>query len=331
MNSRSGNRAAALVVALALAAAAPALAGQRHAEGSFERTLRVTGAVELEVQTGSGKIEVLPGEASTVRVSARIRARTGFGSSPSAAEARVRRLEQNPPIVQNGNAIRIGEIEDGDLRRNVRMDYTITVPPQTRLRSRTGSGSISISGIGGPVEASTGSGGIRLRDIGSAVRASTGSGSIELEAIGGDLKASTGSGGIRAAGVAGAVEASTGSGSVHIRQTTPGNVDVRTGSGSVELAGVRGAARVRTGSGSITAEGTPTGDWSLHTSSGSVTVRLPGQLAFDLRARSSSGSIETAHPVTGEGQLSRRQLTGRVRGGGPRIDLSTASGSIRVL
>jgi DUF4097 and DUF4098 domain-containing protein YvlB len=328
---RRNIRMALVLAVLLMAAAAPACAEQRYAEGSFERTLRVTGAVELDVLTGSGKIDVMPGDASTVRVTAHIRARINSGTSQSEAEAKVRRLEQNPAIVQTGNSIRIGDIEDEDLRRNVQISYTITTPAETRLRSRTGSGSQSVSGIRGPVEASTGSGSLKLRNIGSAVRATAGSGSIELEAIGGDLKASTGSGGIRAAGIAGAVEASTGSGSVRVEQTAPGDVDVRTGSGGVELTGVRGTARVRTGSGSIRAEGTPTGDWSLHTSSGGVTVRLPGEMGFELRARSSSGSIESAHPVTVEGRISRRELTGKVRGGGPRIDLSTASGSIRIL
>lgn len=325
------NRVALVLAVLLAAAAAPACAEQRYAEGSFERALRVTGPVELNVLTGSGKIEVMPGDASSVRVTAHIRARIDSRTSRSEAEAKVRRLEQNPPVVQSGNAIRIGDIKDNDLRRNVQISYTITAPAETRLRSRTGSGSQSISGIRGPVEAATGSGAITLRRIGSAVRATTGSGAIELEAIGGDLKASTGSGSIRGAGIAGAVEVSTGSGSVRIEQTAPGDVDVRTGSGGVELAGIRGAARVRTGSGSIRAEGTPTGDWSLHTSSGGVTVRLPGELGFELRARSSSGAIESAHPVTVEGRVSRRELFGKVRGGGPRIDLSTASGSIRIL
>lgn len=323
-----GNTLAALAL-LSLAGAGAARAADSSAEGSFERTLKVTGAVDLDVKTGSGSIHVRAGGSSTVHIVGKIKARESWRDGLS-AEEKIRRLEANPPIEQNANTIRIGEIEDRALRENVSISYEIEVPADTKLRSHTGSGDQAIDGISGPLEAGTGSGDLKLSNIGGDVRASTGSGGIEANSIKGTVRANTGSGDIRALGVAGSFNASTGSGDVHVEQTAKGDVEIETGSGSIEASGVHGTLRGRTGSGSIRAQGEMTGGWRLHTSSGSITVRLPQNAAFDLAARTSSGGINTDHPITVQGSIGRRELNGKVRGGGPLLELSTSSGSIHI-
>jgi hypothetical protein len=317
----------AAVVMIALAFPAAALAEQ--AEGKFEKNLTVSGPVDLSVSTNSGGITVRTGTGGSVRISATIKARDGWRSGLS-AEEKVRRIESNPPVEQNGNVIVIGRIEDRELRENVSIRYEISTPADTKLRSDTGSGSMTVDGIRGPLEASTGSGGITAGNIGDAVRATTGSGSIHLDNINGTVRANTGSGGIRANAVGGAFTGSTGSGSIAVQLSAAGDVDVHTGSGGIEVTGVQGALRARTGSGSIRAQGRPTGAWRISTSSGGVTVRLPQDVAFELDASSGSGSVYSAHEITLRGSLSRRELRGKVRGGGPLIELSTASGSIRI-
>jgi len=329
MNSRLRWTTAFFAVAV-LAAAGAAWASDRTAEGSFERTLQVTGAVNLDVTTGSGQITVHAGDAGTVHVRGTIRAHSAWRESDKDAEEKVRYLESNPPIEQNGNAIRIGYIQDEELRRNISISYELVVPVDTRLRSQTGSGGQSIDGVHGPVEASTGSGGLKISNIGAEVQANTGSGGIELNTVKAGVHARTGSGSIRATGIAGEFVGSTGSGGVTLEQTAAGNAEIETGSGSVEARGVRGALRVRTGSGTITAEGEATGEWRLHAGSGNVTVHLPGEAAFDLNARTSSGHIHSAHPITVQGIISPRELHGKVRGGGVLVDVSTSSGAIQI-
>jgi hypothetical protein len=324
-------RAILLVLAPALfAIATPACARGRFAEGAFERTLAVTGPVDLEVVTGAGSLLVRAGDSGSVRVSGTIRARVGWGESLAEAEGRVRAIESSPPIVQEGNRIAIGRLEREDLGHSVSISYEVVVPRETRLRSRTGSGSQRIEALRGPVEASTGSGSMTFLDIGGEVRASSGSGGIEARAIAGSFSASTGSGAIRATGLGGRIRASAGSGSVFVESAGPGEVEVETGSGSVEVRGARGELRIRTGSGSIRAEGRPAGPWILHTSSGEIGVRLPEDTSFTLQARTSSGRIETRHPIAVQGRVGRQEVAGDVRGGGPLVDLSTGSGSIRI-
>ena len=325
-----------LAMVLALLAAlvalpAAACAQERYTvEGKFERTLRVTGDVDLNVTTGSGSIDTRVGDAGTVRVSAIIRARSDSRRSESETEALVRRIEANPPIEQTGNVIRIGRLEDEEARRNISISYTLVVPQTTKLYASTGSGSQTIEGLRGVVEARTGSGGITATNLGGSLRAETGSGSIAMSTVYGAVHARTGSGTIRGTGLSASVIASTGSGGIEVEQTGAGDVELRTGSGGIRVRGVKGALNASTGSGSINVDGTPTGSWRVSTSSGSITVRLPADAAFDLTAHTSSGSITTSHPVTVMGTLGRRDMRGKVRGGGVLVDLSTSSGSIRI-
>jgi Putative adhesin len=321
-----------LALTVALAASAACAGQDRAAEGSFDRTLKVSGAVNLTVETGSGSIAVRAGDSSAVHISAKIRVNEGWHVSMNEAKEKVSKLEANPPIEQQGNTIHIGEIRDEELRRNVSISYEISAPAETQLRSSTGSGSQTLEGLKGPLEVSTGSGGLHISRIGSEVRATTGSGSIILEEVNGSVHASAGSGGIRANGVAGGLTARTGSGTVEFSQTAPGDVDVETGSGGVDLRGLQGRVRVHAGSGSLTAEGKPTGDWDLHTASGSVTLRLPANAAFNLEASTAAGNISTTHEMTVTGNIGggHHEVHGKVNGGGPVISAHTSSGSIRV-
>ena len=121
------------------------------AEGSFDRTLNVTGPADLEVSTGSGSITVRAGTANLIQIHGTIRVQN-HRNTREGAEAKVRALASNPPIEQSGSVIRIGRIEDRELRENVSISYEIVAPEETRLRARTGSGSQTVEGIRGPAE-----------------------------------------------------------------------------------------------------------------------------------------------------------------------------------
>src|SRR5437867_12179546 len=91
----------------------PARAGAQEATGSFERTLTVSGPVDLEVLSGSGRIEVRAGQAGRIEISGRVRADNWrlFSGRLNARE-RVRRIEAKPPIEQTGNRVTIGRTDD---------------------------------------------------------------------------------------------------------------------------------------------------------------------------------------------------------------------------
>jgi DUF4097 and DUF4098 domain-containing protein YvlB len=265
-----------------------AAAAQR--EGSFDRTLTVNGAVDLNVETGSGRIQVRPGNSSSVRIHAEIRAHDEFFGG---GEARIRDIEANPPISQTGNSIRISVPKDDWLRRHVSISYELEVPQQTRLRAHTGSGSESVEGVHGPVELETGSGSVTVARVDDEVRIQTGSGRIDLDSV-------------------------------------KGKVDAHTGSGSIEGASIRGPINAHTGSGSVRLEQTAAGPLEAHTGSGGVNVRLPADAAFDLYAHTGSGHVYVDHPITVQGTVGGHEIQGKVKGGGALVDVRTGSGSVRI-
>lgn len=114
--------------------------------GEFERTLQVSGTVDLQIETGSGSIEVHRGGSNQVHVIGHIVANEWFGGN---AEERVKQLENNPPIQQSGNDIRIGHIDDPELKHNISISYEVTVPASTQLRTSSGSGSQTVTDVAG--------------------------------------------------------------------------------------------------------------------------------------------------------------------------------------
>jgi DUF4097 and DUF4098 domain-containing protein YvlB len=300
-------------------------------EGHFDRTLKVNGHVDLDIQSGSGNITVHQGDTNSVVVSGQVKAsESWFGGGGVSAEEKVKRIEQNPPIEQNGNTIRIGRIQDEALRNNVSITYDVTVPKDTSLQSHTGSGDERISDITGPVRANSGSGNLTISNIASEVRANAGSGDLQISNVQGRTYTETGSGNIRATGIAGGFDARAGSGDITFEQTASGSVRAETGSGNIRLRNVSGGVEAGAGSGDVEVQGKIASDWRIHTGSGEVEVKLPSDAKFNINARSSSGNVEVNRPLTMQGSSKRNHIEGTVNGGGTLLDVSTGSGTIRV-
>lgn len=244
-------------------------------EGSFDRTMNVSGTVDLEVSTGSGSIDIKPASGSRVEVHGKIRAGSDWRRSDRDIEDVIRRIEADPPIEQSGQTIRIGRIAGRDLENNVSISYEIAVPTQSNVRAHTGSGGQTVEGISGKVEASTGSGGITLRNIKGDLEANAGSGSIHATGLRGGLRVRTGSGGIQVEGEQTARwELQTGSGGIdiHLPRNAGFELTAHTGSGGVYL------DYPMTVQGKI--------DRNRHDVSGKV-----GNGAYQLNARTGSGHI----------------------------------------
>ena len=231
-----------------LAAAAMLAAGcavdigarSRTADGMFDRTFQVSGPVDLDIHSRSGQIDVRPGAADTVRVVGRIRAAEslmalGAGYTP---EEQVKALQTSPPIRQSGNSIEIGDLDGLFFGGNVSISYEITVPPDTRVRSSSRSGSQTIESIRGPVSASSRSGSIRIARVDRDVEIETRSGGVDVRLpVDGSarVEVETRSGSIDTEG---SVQADRGRRRRHVSGTIGQGgrrVDVETRSGSVRI------------------------------------------------------------------------------------------------
>jgi DUF4097 and DUF4098 domain-containing protein YvlB len=270
-----------IAAAALVLAALPALA----AEATFERTLSVSGRVELSVSTGSGNIHITRGTGNQVHIWGKVK--SGWGGS----EARVREIAAHPPIEQTGGIIRIGGHNEN--LHNISIDYEIQAPENSFLDAGSGSGDITVDGVGE------------------------------------NAKIHTGSGNIHATGLHGGFKVDTGSGNIYVDQAGQGDVNAETGSGNIDLQNLHGGLRAHTGSGNIKAAGTPSTDWKLGTGSGNIDFSSGGA-AFTLEASTGSGSIHTDMEMLTQGSSNRHHVSGKINGGGPTVRVETGSGDIRV-
>ena len=297
----------ALAGLLLVLAALPAFAS---VQGSFQRTFTVSGPVNLEVYTRSGDVTVRAGSSGRVSNTRLIHKTNRWLGGDRTAD--VKQIENDPPLHQNGNTVRVDYVN----YRNISIDYEITAPANTELRTKSGSGDLTIEGLQGNIDLQTGSGDIRLAHLN------------------GDMHIETGSGNLRANQVAGPLRARAGSGDIQIEETGAGDLDIHTGSGNIDVRGVNGGFRAEAGSGDITIEGTTKSSWNVRTGSGNVRLRLPSDAAYDVDFSTSSGTITMDQPVTttvvGRIQESRRAISGKVHGGGPLLMVRTGSGDIHI-
>jgi hypothetical protein len=279
------------IPALVLVTLASGLVAWAQEEGSFDKSVSVSGPVELDVTTDSGGITVRPGSSGSVRVHAILKAQHGwFGGGD--VEGRIRELTRNPPVQQIANRVRIGYVNDRDLLKGISMRLEIETPADSQVRARADSGGIRIEGVHGTVDCKTDSGGIEIHDIGSEVHAAADSGGIHIGNIKGSVYARVDSGGIDAMDVAGSIDAETDSGGIRLGQIT--------------------AAPIR-----------------AKADSGGVSVRLAPGAGYDVSVDSSSGHISVPE-MTVSSSFSRHHIEGKVHGGGPLIKIHVDSGTITV-
>jgi Toastrack DUF4097 len=259
--------------------------------GSFDRSLSVSGPVDLDVVTDSGGITVTPGSSGSVHIHAILKAENDwFGSSD--VEQRIREIERNPPIEQNGNSIRIGYVHSRDLLRHISMRLEIETPADTKVRAKADSGGIRVEGLRGSADCHTDSGGIDIRNIGAEVQAAADSGGIRIENVKGSLYARVDSGGIEADNIAGSVDAETDSGGIHISQSS--------------------AAPIR-----------------AKADSGGVTLRLASNAGYDVSIDADSGSISVPE-ISTHGDISKHHVEGKIHGGGPLVNVRVESGNVSI-
>jgi DUF4097 and DUF4098 domain-containing protein YvlB len=313
------------LTALLLTAPRPALAQAP----TFDLSFPVSGDAALDATAESGDIVVRSGEGSSIQVRGRVEVRRGWQVPSNAAEL-ARQVAAQPPVSQHGQTVTLARIADETARRAVSISYEVTVPARTAVTARSGSGNVLVQGVQLAVAARSGSGDVRVQGAGGDADLRSGSGDIDVDGVAGTARVNTGSGSVRARGIGAGLHASTGSGDIDATLTGRGDVQTSTGSGSIRLTGIVGAVQASTGSGDVDVTGTPTGTWKLSTASGRVGVDVPDDAGFTLDARTSSGSLNLDVPLTTQGRMDRRRVQGQVRGGGPALELSTASGSISV-
>jgi len=273
-----------------------AVSNAAFADGRFERTLNVSATPDLYVTNGAGNITVHAGGGSQIHIVARLR--SGWNLLGGSDDALIQRIEAHPPIVQEGNTVRVGDLAGltgHDTSNHIDIEYDITTPVGTALNLHSGSGDIATEGVGRFLAASSGSGNLQVR------------------------------------GLTGPAELVSGSGDIELDQAGQGDVKARTGSGNIHIHGLQGTLTARTGSGNIEAEGRLNGPAQLENGSGNITLRLGPDAHFNLEASTGSGDIRVRYPgAPQQGENSRHHMTAPIHGGGPPLQVRTGSGNIEI-
>jgi hypothetical protein len=124
-------------------------------------------------------------------------------------------------------------------------------------------------------------------------------------------------GGVRLDSVGGEVRAASTNGGVQGRVAGISLLDARTTNGGVEVEVTGPVAR--------------DGRVSLTSTNGGVRLAVPEGTQADVTARCTNGRVSVADlPLTVEGEQTRRRLSGRINGGGARIDLQTTNGGVSI-
>lgn len=253
----------------------------------------------LHVGTANGSVEVI-GDASLteVAITAEI---TCSGNSQQEADERLAATVLN--IVRDANrTLTIEPVFPDDHRRSGDgASFVIRLPDAHDVDVRTSNGRITVSHVGGELNAATSNGRITVNDHGGPANLETSNGRIIVDGLRGALFADTSNGRVIAKEIGGSVTIDTSNGSIELvlADGSAGPIDIDTSNGSIDIAvgagfggrinfdtsnaGVRIVddsnrilrSHVDHGDGFIEFE-TPGGLSVVDTSNGSITIRVNG-------------------------------------------------------
>lgn len=311
------------LMAVAICSASPAWAQRLP----FEQRFEVNNSAVLDVSTIRGKIDVAVGELGHVVVAGTVTVRIGWDVPSNAADL-ARSVVNCPPIERAGNIFRLRPPSDATERRAVTISYQVRVPPDTEVLAVSESGATTVRGISAPVTVRTQSGAIELTNLGATAGVTSGSGSMTADGVTGLLTVTTESSAIRGTSLGGGLRVRTMSGTVDATLRGTGDVDVETASSAIRMRGVRGGLKAATQSGRVTIHGVPGAPWQIDTGSGSVDLEFASAAALSLDANTRSGSVRLEGLVPDS--VSKGRATGTLGRGGPLVDVTSRSGSIRI-
>jgi Putative adhesin len=268
---------------------APANGTNPANQGPVTRSFQVGDHALIVINGHGSDVNIHAGSAGSVIVTAR---RHGSGQGPNPDDTKV--LYNQAQDNQGHDHLTIGS--DPILRD---IDYDVTVPASAQVQVVVNSGSISASGISG-IAIDTGSGSLDVENVQGPVNIHTDSGDITARNIKGQMTMEAGSGSIRVTGANGQLKATTHSGDVIVRSgTLSGQSALKTDSGSVRFEGALDAK----------------GSYQLSTNSGDIDLTLPANTAFQLAATTGSGNVNNAFGSNSVGVTPRAQITATIGSG----------------
>lgn len=329
----------------------PAMLGaqERHVlTGATASIFNLAGDVRLEPGSGSDVVvEVTRRGGDAEKLEVRLRGGQLVVRYPS-SEVIYREGDRDGNRWGNSSDLRVredgtfgGEWSDGGRRTVIRSrgngleahaDLVVKVPAGKRVEVHLAAGQVEATNVRGDLDIDLYSASFRATGTQGRLFIDAGSGAVRVENATGDLEIDTGSGSTTLEGLRmTSVIVDAGSGAVDARDVQAERFSVDVGSGSVRAEALAtDDLMIDTGSGGVRLDLSKVPRRSgIDTGSGSVTLGLPEGAAADLDIDTGSGGISSDFPVTAD-SFQRRELRGRIGGGGPLIKVSTGSGGVRL-
>jgi hypothetical protein len=147
----------------------------------WRKTYELQPGGRVEIANVNGKIQVSPGQGTTVEIYAKKIGKAGSKDGAKQALDRIQIVESS-----TGSVIKVetrmdrssGGMFDHSSRQ---VEYTVRVPANAELKVTTVNGGVEISGLTGRITAEATNGGITGRDIAGTIEASTTNGGVELD------------------------------------------------------------------------------------------------------------------------------------------------------
>ncbi|TCP50158.1 putative adhesin [Tamaricihabitans halophyticus] len=287
----------------------------------------VDGPIELDISTGSGRVEVVLTEEDAARVDVR-HVPGPEGSWADGISSILNWVGEQFPQV--ADTVQAGRADPAAAVRETRIDMTggrllvrapaksmplrgiplaITVhaPRGSDLTVRSGDADVTISGTAGKVDTASGSGNLTAGDTESATSVRTGAGYVRLGTCAEHLRIRTGSGDVDT----GACE---------------GPATITSGSGDVRLGSVSAPTRVRTGNGDVTVTDAMHDYLEIGTGSGEIQVAIRSGVEAEVDLASTGGTVRSDLEVAEQPANERPTLRVRARSGSGNV-LITSAGS----
>jgi DUF4097 and DUF4098 domain-containing protein YvlB len=238
--------------------------------------------VELFVEIGKGSIDVTATE--TTQTSVEVTGR-------DADQASVR---------QDGDQITVvGPKRGGLFGGDSRLDVRITLPTGSNAVVRTGSADVAVRGTLDTAQVKSGSGSVNLDAVTGPLLTETGSGDIRIESAGGALKIKSGSGDIVIGETRAVTSISTGSGDVRMANSF-GQTVVKTGSGDLEVGDSTLDVSLTTGSGDLVVARAHRGRVNVKGASGDVRIGIPAGVPVWTDISTVTGAIRSGLTSAGK-------------------------------
>lgn len=197
--------------------------------------------------------------------------------------------------------------------------YDVTVPAGTRVTLNAISGSITVAGVRGGIDANSVSGSVDVRDAAANVAIESVSGNVTASGVAGDVKAETVSGRLDVSNVSGTVSAGNVSGSIYLSDTRGTRVRASSVSGGVTFAGVLN----------------PAGRYQFETHSGRTVLKLASGASAVITVNTYSGSVANDYPgavrrAEGDADDERTSYRYTIGRGDARVSIDTFSGRVQI-